>query len=134
MTSRNCSGVSFVAGYGGADAGVVHQDVDAPELAHAGVHQRAAVLGLGDVRAHGDHAATERLDGLARVLQLLGAPGAEHDVGARLGERGGEDRPQPGGGAGDHGDAVVESEAIEDAHGHRTVGHAHPLALLGSAA
>ena len=92
MTSRNCSGVSFVAGYAVPMPALLTRMSTRPNSLIAGVDQRAAVLGLGDVRAHGDHAATERLDGLARVLQLLGAPGAEHDVGARLGERGGEGR------------------------------------------
>ena len=45
MTWRNCSGVSRVAGVGGADAGVVDQDVDPAELRHRGVDERLAVLG-----------------------------------------------------------------------------------------
>ena len=94
MTLRNSSGSSRVAGYGGPDAGVVDEDVDAAELLDGGVDERLAVLGLGDVGGDGDRPPARRLDELLRLLQLLHAPRAERDVGAGLRQCLGERHPE----------------------------------------
>ena len=67
---------------------------------------------------HGDAAAAERLDLRPAVsFEPVGAAGADDDVGAGLGQAGGERGPEAGGGAGDDGDLAVEPEAVEDCHG-----------------
>ena len=116
MTLRNSSGVLARRRVGGADAGVVDEDVDAPELLDGGVDERLAVLGLGDVGGDRDRAAARRLDELLGLLELLDAPRAERDVGAGLSQRLGERHPEAGRGAGDDRDLVVQPEPVQDSH------------------
>ena len=116
MTERNCSGVSRAGRHRGADAGVVDQDVDPAECRHRRVDEVLAGLRVGHVGAHRDRAAAHALDEGGRLGELVLAPGAEGDVGARLGERLGEDHAQPARGAGDDGDLAVEPEQVEDCH------------------
>ena len=76
---------------GGADAGVVDQHVDPAELGHRGVDQRRARLRVGDVGgARSSARRPASLDQRRGVLEPVGAPGAERDVGAGLGEGLGE--------------------------------------------
>ena len=116
MTLRNSSGSSRVAGYGGADAGVVDEHVDAAERLHRGVDERLAVLGLGDVGGDGDRLPARLLDELLRLLQLLDPPGAERHVRARLGERLGERHAEPRRGPRHDRDLAVQLEPVEYAH------------------
>ena len=129
MTWRNCSGVSRVAGYGGADAGVVDQDVDPPELRHRGVDEGLAVLRLRDVGGDGDRPPAGRLHRLLGVGQPVDPPRAQRDVGAGLGQRPGEDRAEPRGRPGHDRDPPVEAEHVED----RPVAHPSNVARRLSA-
>ena len=91
MTCRNCSGVSRVAGHGGADAGVVDEDVDPAELGHRRVDQ-------GWCSPRGRRRRSPRVSArrpaprtsAGGLLEPVDPPGAERHVGARLGERLGE--------------------------------------------
>ena len=100
--------------YSGAHPGVVHQDVHPPECFSRGADQRLAVIRVGDVGTDRQRVAAHRLHQRAGVGQSLLAPRAEHHVGARLGEGMGERDAEAAGRAGDDGDPVVESEAVED--------------------
>ena len=101
---------------GGPDAGVVDEDVDAPELLDGGVDERLAVLGLGDVGGDRDRPPARRLDELLGLLQLLDAPRAERDVGAGLSQRLGERHPEARRGSGDDRDLAVQLEPVQDSH------------------
>ena len=114
MTERNCSGVSRVAGHGRADAGVVDEHVDPAELRHRLVDQALALLGVGHVGRDRVHAAAGRAHRVGDALELLDPAGAEHDVGAGLGEAVGERDAQPARGTGDDDDLVVEAEEVHD--------------------
>ena len=59
-----------------------------------------------------------------RVGQPVHPPGPEDDVGAGLGQRPREHRPEAGGGPRDDGDAAVEAEQVQD----RALGHRPNLA------
>ncbi|MDX6685138.1 MAG: hypothetical protein QOF86_1266 [Baekduia sp.] len=107
----------------GAHAGVVDEDVDAAQLADRGLDQRAGVLGLADVGGDGDRPAARGLHQRLRVLEAVGAAGAQRYVGSRLGQRLGERDTQAGGRAGDDGDLAVEAEGVQDG-GQGGLGHA----------
>ena len=116
MTLRNSSGVLARGRVGGADAGVVDEDVDAPELLHRGVDERLAVLGLGDVGGDGDRLAPRLLDELLGLLELLHAPRPERDVGPRLGQRLGERHAEPRRRPRHDRHLVVQPEPVQHAH------------------
>ncbi len=95
-----------------ADAGVVDEHVDGPELGRDRLEHRVDARGIGDVG--GDRERAE----LAR--HRLGAGGvARGDRHARAGlaERPGERLPDTAIAAGDDGDLAVEPERVQDRHG-----------------
>ena len=97
-------------------ARVVHQDVDAAELADRGVDEAVQIVGDGHVGAHRETAAAACADrGRSRVDVGLGAGGTD-DVGAGFGQTDRNAGADALARAGDDGDAAVESESIED-HG-----------------
>ncbi len=113
-------------------AGVVDDDVDAPELVEHVRRERADRPGIGHVADHRERAAAlslhlvgHRVDvsppGLLLIVRvpLRGAPGAgEHDVAAGSGQLHGDrppDRAHPAG-ARDHRDLVLESGEEQSAH------------------
>ncbi len=117
-------------GIGGADPGVVDEHVDLAQRAHGLLDHARAVLGLGDVGGDGDAAAAERLDVALGLLEPLRAAGADRDVGAGLGEPGGERGAEPGRGAGDDGDLAVEAEAVEQRSRRLPLDHARDSAMI----
>ena len=100
----------------GADAGVVHQDVDPAELLHRQRDQVGAGLGVGDVGGHRQRAAAGALHEGGGVGEAVDPPGAEREVRASLGQALRERDPQAAGGAGDDGDPAVEAEHVSDGH------------------
>ena len=116
MTARNCSGVSLGGRHRGADAGVVDQHVDPAELRHRRVDERLALVGVGDVGGHGEHPAAGVADQLGGLLEAVGPAGAEHHVGAGLGQPLRERDPEAAGGAGDDRDLAVQPEHVVDSH------------------
>jgi hypothetical protein len=68
--------------------GVVHQQVDAAELVHGALHERLAVLLVGDVagREHRRPAGLSHQPRRLLPVLLLGLEVGQHDVGALAGE------------------------------------------------
>ena len=108
-------------GNGGADAGVVDQNVDPAEHAHGGVDELAAVVWTRHVGAYRDGPSAGVFDKLAGARQPILSTRAECHVGAGLGQRDGEVDAEPAGCAGDDRDPIVDAEAIENCH--RTGSH-----------
>ena len=84
-----------------------------PNSRDRGVDQTLDRVDVGQVGGHHDRAASQLADLRRHLFELRHGAGGDHDVGAGLGERqrgGGADAP-PGGG--DDGDAVVETEAVD---------------------
>jgi hypothetical protein len=96
MTDRNCSGVSLSAG--------------------SRLDEGCAVVGVRDVGAYSDRAASGVFDEGACLFEAVRSAGAEGEVGAGFGERGSESDAKPAGCAGQDGDPAVESESVEDGH------------------
>ena len=97
-------------------ARVVHHDVDATELAIAASTSLAMPSARAEVAGDGDGLAAEGLDLLGDIGQLIGAAGADDDVGADLRERGRDAGTDASPAGGDDRHLAVESEEIED-HG-----------------
>ena len=103
-------------GYGGADSGIVDKNVYAPIGSHSRLDEGCAVVGVRDVGAYGDRAASGVFDEGAGFCEAVRSAGAEGEVGAGFGERGSESDAQTAGCAGQDGDPAVESESVEDGH------------------
>ena len=131
MTDRNCSGVSRVEQVqvddgpkllgrlarrrdGRAHSRIVHQNVDAPEGIDSSSRERLAVVGVGDVGAHGDGLATCRFDERLGLGQPVFTPRTEYDVGAGLGQCLRKPDAEAARGTGDDRDAAIETEEIKD--------------------
>jgi hypothetical protein len=104
-------------GHRGAHAGVVDEHVHAPELSDGLLNHSPAVVDVRYVGLDGHATAPVALDAGLRVLEAIGAAGADDDVGSGVGQRVGELHTEAGGGAGDERDLVGEAEGIECAHG-----------------
>ena len=79
-----------------AAAGVVHQDVDAAELAEGGGDQGLARALVGHVGGHDKRLPAEAADRLGRFLQQLGPAPGQDEVGPVLGEHPRRGPPDPG--------------------------------------
>ena len=101
-------------------AGVVHDDVDAPELLEAGGRERLDVRVLVHVgRARTRARRPKRADVGGDGLELLRRPRREHDVGAGLGQPACGGRADAPARAGDDRDLAVHSESFEHARSSR---------------
>ena len=94
-------------------ADVVHHDVEATELGHRGVDETGDGVEVGQVGGdhHGAPAPLLHLRG--DVVELVGGAGGDDDVGTGLGQSEGRRGADAAPGGGDDGDAVVETEAVE---------------------
>ena len=121
MTSRNCSGVSRVAGTAVPTPALLTRMSTRPNCSIAASTSAVARLRVGDVGGDGDRAPAGALRPALRLLEPVGAAGAEHDVGAGLGQRLRERHAEARRGAGHDRDSTVEPEPVEDgglgAHG-----------------
>jgi hypothetical protein len=80
---------------GGADAGVVDQDVDAAEILPRGVHDPLPVGGAGDVGGEGLQRAAGRLDLGGQFLEQRRGAGDGQNLGAAGGGKPGEGAADP---------------------------------------
>ena len=117
MTWRNCSGVSRVAGTAVPMPALLTSTSTRPSSCIAASTSALARLGVGDVGLHGERPAAGGLDERRGLLEPVDPAGAEHHVGAGLGEGLGERDAEPGGGAGDDRHLAVETEQVEHGHG-----------------
>ena len=117
MTWRNCSGVSRVAGTAVPMPALLTRMSTRPNSAIAASTSAVQDVGVGDVGGHRQRPAPGRPHQRGGLLEPVGAPGAEGDVGAGLGEALGEGHAEAAGRAGDHRDLAVEPEQVGDGHG-----------------
>ena len=97
MTCRNCSGVSRVAGTAVPMPALLTRTSTRPNsliaASTSAVHESGSATSVATARAR-----RRRPRRGGRVREPVRTPGAEHDVGAGLGERLGERDAEPGGG------------------------------------
>ena len=116
---------------GGADAGVVDEDVDHAHLGLGVGDGGLDAVGVGDVELDDVRVAAGRLDLGAQRLQALDAARGQHDARAGVGQRACELRAQPAGGAGDEGHAAGQVDL--HAHGFTLLSFVlRPAATLGA--
>ena len=113
ITLSNSSSLTSVSlSYMRRDAGVVDEDVDAPEVAVDVLDEGVELVPVPDVAGArgslGALGAQRRRDLVAGV----GLAADDDDLGARLGERPGHGEPEPARAAGDDRDAAGEVEAV----------------------
>ena len=113
MTCRNCSGVSRVAGTAVPMPALLTRMSTRPNSAIAASTSAWHVLGVGDVGGDRERPATGVAHQLGGLLEPVDPAGAEHHVGAGLGQRLRERDPEAAGGAGDDRHLVVEPEQVE---------------------
>ena len=101
------------------DAGVVDQDVDAPQLPHRGVHGGGNVVVPQHVAANADTAATERFYLSDHRRGLLLVARRHHDVGAVLRKRQGDRAPDAAVTTGNNRHLVGQVEQV--LHGAHTI-------------
>ncbi len=80
MTSRNCSGVSRVAGECGALTRVVDEDVDLTKLLNRRVDHDLRILGSSDIGRDDESAPTALFHESTSRRQAIGAPTGQDDV------------------------------------------------------
>ena len=101
MTRAKSSGGSRRAGTAVPMPALLISTSTWPSSADGLLDDAPAVLRVRDVGLDGDAAPAGLLHPLLGVAQFAGTAGADGDVGARLGQPGGEGHPQTRGGAGD---------------------------------
>ena len=116
MTWRNCSGVSRVAGTAVPMPALLTSTSTRPNSAIAAATSAVQTPGR-PRRWRRRRAAAGVADQGRGVLEPVDAPGAEHHVGARLGQCLGEGDAEAAGGAGHDRDLAVEPEQVGDRHG-----------------
>ncbi len=99
-----------------AHPGVVHQAVNLPELGQGEVHERRAVLRLGDVSRPGAHVDALGRQVTCHVLESRGPASRDDDPAAGPAHRAGEADAQSGGRAGDDDDLAIEAECLQGIH------------------
>mmetsp|Transcript_5199 Transcript_5199/g.19368 ORF Transcript_5199/g.19368 Transcript_5199/m.19368 type:complete len:476 (-) Transcript_5199:1242-2669(-) len=97
---------------GGADAGVVDQDVQRADLGLGMGHGGLDADDIGDVQRHDMGVAAAAFDLGAQVLEPLDTAAGQHDTGTGLGQGLGELRAQAAGRTGDQGHAAFEVDGV----------------------
>ena len=120
MTSRNCSGVSRVAGTAVPMPALLTRMSTRPNSSMASATRSVHDCGSATSVRGRQRAAAGGLDERGGVGEPVHPAGAERDVGAGLGQALRERDAQPAGGAGHDGDLPVEPEQV----GNHAVGHA----------
>ena len=95
-------------------AGVVDQDVEAPELLDRPLHQLFARGGVGDVGWHDEGTAAEGSDPLSHLLEVGLRTSSQCDVRTGLGQPDGDPPSDPEPGARDDRHLSGDGEAVED--------------------
>ena len=96
----------------GADAGVVHQDVDGADLGLRVGHRGADAFDAGHVEADDVRVAALALDLRAQVLELLDAARGQHHGGTGAGQHARELRAEAARSAGHQGDTPGQVDAV----------------------